>query len=211
MQLDELSPYFKEWLPSKDASSTIYKALPLFNYWIFFYWYFIIDDFCYNRSSLHFCLSSNFISNKSYFVIWIDYYFTGLHSNLMFSIKGSRLDLALGEGNFYSSYAETLVLTLFALNLKPRLNWEFSLRYRGLSERLFELFTVFLSYNCEFLFEFLKETESLFICEFYGVYIGNYYLRILSQKQKAIKVMRIAIIFIKKSMLELSKSFYVII
>ena len=151
------------------------------------------------------------MSNKSYFDIWNDYYFTGLHSNLMFSIKGSRLDLALGEGNFYSSYAETLVLTLFALNLKPRLNWEFSLRYRGLSERLFELVTAFLSYNWEFLFEFFKETESLFICEFYGVYIGNYYLRNLSQKQKAIKVMRIAIIFIKKSMLELSKSFYVII
>ena len=129
----------------------------------------------------------------------------------MFSIKGSRLDLALRVSNFYSGYAETLVLTLFALNLKPRLNWEFSLRYRGLSERLFERLTAFLSDFGEFIFEFLKETESLFKCEFYGVCIGNYYLRNLSQKQKAIKVMRIAIIFIKKSMLELSKSFYVII
>jgi len=129
----------------------------------------------------------------------------------MFSIKGSRLDLALRVSNFYSSYVETLVFTLFALNLKPRLNWEFSLRYRGLSERLFERLTAFLSDFGEFIFEFLKETESLFICEFYGVCIGNYYLRNLSQKQKAIKVMRIAIIFIKKSMLELSKSFYVII
>ncbi len=129
----------------------------------------------------------------------------------MFSIKGLRLDFALGDGNFYSSYAETLLLTLFGLNLKPRLNWEFNLRYKGLSERLFELFTPFLSNYGEFLFEFFKEAESLFKCEFYGVYIGNYYLRNLSQKQKAIKVIRIAIILIKKSIFELSKSFYVII